>query len=39
MPQKYEVAKGDLEVQGVLITIDARTKQCVDIKRIREKMV
>ena len=27
MPQKYEVAKGDLEVQGVMITIDARTKR------------
>ncbi len=39
MPQKYEVAKGDLEVQGVMITIDTRTKQCVDIKRIREKIV
>jgi 2',3'-cyclic-nucleotide 2'-phosphodiesterase len=39
MPQKYEVARGDLEVQGVMITIDARTKRCVDIKRIREKMV
>ena len=31
--------EGDLEVQGVMITIDARTKQCVDIKRIREKIV
>jgi metallophosphoesterase (TIGR00282 family) len=39
MPQKYEVAKGDLEVQGVMITIDAQTKLCLDVKRIREKMV
>jgi hypothetical protein len=39
LPQKYEVAKGELEVQGVMITIDARTKHCVDIKRIREKIV
>ena len=38
MPQKYEVAKGDLQVQGVMITIDAQTKRCVDIKRIREKV-
>jgi hypothetical protein len=38
MPQKYEVAKGDLEVQGVRITIDARTKQCLTIERIREKV-
>ncbi len=26
LPQKYEVAKGDLEVQGVMITIDAQDK-------------
>jgi len=39
MPQKYEVAKGDIEVQGVMISIDARTKRCVEITRIREKMV
>lgn len=39
LPQKYEVAKGDLEVQGVMITIDARTGLCLDIKRIREKIV
>ena len=38
LPQKYEVAKGDLEVQGVMITIDAQHKQCVNIKRIREKI-
>jgi 2',3'-cyclic-nucleotide 2'-phosphodiesterase len=39
LPQKYEVAKGDLEVQGAMITIDATTKLCLGIKRIREKMV
>jgi hypothetical protein len=38
LPQKYEVAKGDLEAQGVMITIDARTKQCLKIERIREKV-
>ncbi len=38
MPQKYEVAKGDVEVQGVVITIDAHTKRCVRIERIRERM-
>jgi metallophosphoesterase (TIGR00282 family) len=38
LPQKYEVAKGDLEVQGVMITIDARTRHCLHIERIREKI-
>ena len=38
MPQKYEVAKGDLEVQGAMITIDARTFVCLSIERIREKV-
>ncbi len=38
LPQKYEVAKGGIQVQGVMITIDARSKHCVAIKRIREKV-
>jgi len=38
LPQKYEVAKGGIQVQGVMITIDARSKRCVAIKRIREKV-
>ncbi len=38
LPQKYEVAKGDVEVQGVMITIDARTRRCLRIERIREKV-
>jgi hypothetical protein len=38
LPQKYEVAKGDVEVQGAMITIDARTKHCLKIERIREKV-
>jgi 2',3'-cyclic-nucleotide 2'-phosphodiesterase len=38
MPQKYEVAKGDIQVQGVKITIDVRTKRCLSIERIRERL-
>jgi 2',3'-cyclic-nucleotide 2'-phosphodiesterase len=38
MPQKYEVAKGDVQVQGVMIKIDARAGLCLSIERIREKM-
>lgn len=38
MPHKYEVAKGDVEIQGVYITIDAQTGMCLDIQRIKEKV-
>ncbi len=38
LPQKYEVAKGCLEVQGVTMTLDARTRRCLRIERIREKV-
>ncbi|HAR95076.1 MAG TPA: TIGR00282 family metallophosphoesterase [Deltaproteobacteria bacterium] len=38
MPHKYEVAKGDIEIQGVYITIDSQTGMCRDIQRIREKV-
>jgi 2',3'-cyclic-nucleotide 2'-phosphodiesterase len=38
MPQKYEVAKEDIQVQGVRITIDVQTKRCLSIERIRERL-
>ncbi|MGA3173015.1 MAG: TIGR00282 family metallophosphoesterase [Syntrophorhabdales bacterium] len=38
LPQKYEVAKGDIEVQGAVITINNRTRHCLKIERIREKV-
>jgi 2',3'-cyclic-nucleotide 2'-phosphodiesterase len=38
MPQKYEVAKGDVQVQGVTIKIDAKTGHCLSIERIRERI-
>lgn len=38
LPHKYEVAKGDIEIQGVYVTIDSRSGMCLDIQRIREKV-
>ncbi len=38
MPQKFEVGKDDLEVQGVMLTIDRNGKKCLEIRRIKEKI-
>lgn len=38
MPQKFEVGKDDVEVQGVVLTIDKNEKKCLDITRIKEKI-
>jgi 2',3'-cyclic-nucleotide 2'-phosphodiesterase len=38
LPQKYEVAKGNVEVQGVRITIDRTTNECLRIERLKEKV-
>lgn len=38
LPQKFEVARGDVEVQGVLLTINAETRRCVSIERIKERV-
>lgn len=38
LPQKYEVGKEDVEVQGVVVTIDRQTKKCLQIDAIREKI-
>lgn len=38
MPHKYEVARGQVEVQGVAATIDVKTGCCLAIERIREKV-
>lgn len=38
LPQKYEVGKDDVEVQGVALTIDGLTKRCLKIEAIREKI-
>jgi 2',3'-cyclic-nucleotide 2'-phosphodiesterase len=38
LPHKYEVAKGDIEIQGVYVTIDSESGICLDIERIRERV-
>ena len=38
LPQKYEVARGDVEVQGVRITINQATSLCISIERIKERV-
>lgn len=36
-PQKFQVGKDDVEVQGVIVTIDTVSKKCIDIERVRKK--
>ena len=38
VPQKFEVGKDNIEVQGVIVTIDSRNNRCIAIKRIKEKV-
>jgi metallophosphoesterase (TIGR00282 family) len=38
MPHKYEVGKENIEVQGVILTIDSATRKCLKIERIKEKI-
>jgi hypothetical protein len=38
LPHKFEVGKDDVEVQGVLVTIDTLSKKCLSIERIKEKI-
>ena len=38
LPQKYEVARGDVEIQGVRITIDRATNLCANMERIKERV-
>jgi metallophosphoesterase (TIGR00282 family) len=38
MPQKYEVAKGHIQIQGAVIRIDGHSGECLSIQRIREKV-
>jgi metallophosphoesterase (TIGR00282 family) len=38
IPQKYEVGRNDVEVQGVFVTIDTDSKRCLNIERIKEKI-
>jgi 2',3'-cyclic-nucleotide 2'-phosphodiesterase len=38
MPHKYEVGKENIEVQGVILTVDGLTRKCLKIERIKEKI-
>jgi metallophosphoesterase (TIGR00282 family) len=38
LPQKFEVGERDVEVQGVVITIDNETMKCLRIERIKERV-
>ncbi len=38
LPQKFEVGKDDIEVQGVMITIDSASRKCIAIERVRQKI-
>jgi len=38
LPQRFEVGKNDVEVQGVIITLEAHGNRCVKIERIKEKI-
>ena len=38
MPQKFEVGKDDVEVQGVLMKIHKDGRHCLDITRVKEKV-
>ena len=38
LPQKFQVGKDDLEVQGVMMTIDLETKKCLRIDRVKERI-
>ncbi len=38
LPQKFEVGRDDVEVQGVLLTIASRGNRCIKIERIKERI-
>jgi hypothetical protein len=37
-PQKFQVGKDDVEVQGVIVTIDLDSKKCIAIERVRKRI-
>jgi 2',3'-cyclic-nucleotide 2'-phosphodiesterase len=38
IPRKFEVGKENVEVQGVLLTIDGATGRCLSIERVKERV-
>ncbi len=37
MPQRFEVGRDDVEIQGVIVTLEATGNRCIKIERIKEK--
>jgi hypothetical protein len=38
LPQRFEVGKDDVEVQGVLLTLEENSNRCLSVERIKEKV-
>ncbi len=38
LPQKYEVGRDDVEIQGAYFVIDCKSRKCIRIERIKEKI-
>ena len=38
LPQRFEVGKDDIEVQGVMLTLENQGNNCIAIKRVRQKI-
>jgi hypothetical protein len=39
LPQRFEVGKNDIEVQGVVLTLENEGNSCIAIERIKQKIV
>jgi 2',3'-cyclic-nucleotide 2'-phosphodiesterase len=38
LPQRFEVGKDDIEVQGVMLTLENQGNKCLAIKRVKQKI-
>jgi len=38
LPQRFEVGKDDIEVQGVMLTLENQGNHCIAIERVRQKI-
>lgn len=39
LPQRFEVGKDDVEVQGVIFTLEPRGNRCVGVERIKQRVL
>jgi 2',3'-cyclic-nucleotide 2'-phosphodiesterase len=37
LPQKFEVGKDDVEIQGIILTVESTGNRCISIERIKQK--